>query len=70
MAVQYIAIWGIVSILASLSAGAIAAYKHRHVSYWMGWCFLVPPMIIALMLIPALKSPRPPQPSDDDDDSA
>jgi hypothetical protein len=70
MAVQYIAIWGIVSIVASLSAGAIAAWKNRHVSYWMGWCFIVPPMIIALLLIPALKAPRHQPPSNDDDDSA
>ncbi len=70
MAVEYIAIWGGISILASLSAGAIAAYKNRHVSFWMGWCFILPPMIIALIAIPALKTPRPPKRSDDDDDSA
>lgn len=70
MAVKYIVIWGLTAIVASLTAGAVAGVKNRDVSYWMGWCFVVPPMIIALFLLPGLKEPRPPRQSDDDDDSA
>lgn len=71
MAVKTIVIWGLVSIAASLIAGFVAAMKNRDVSYWMGWSFILPPMLVALLLIPSLKEPRPRQRrSDDDDDSA
>lgn len=69
MAVNYIAIWGLVAIAASLLAGIVAAMKNRNVSYWMGWSFVLPPMVIALFLIPALKQPRPARRSDEDDES-
>ena len=62
MAAKYIVIWGFVSIAASLIAGAIAAIKNRNVSYWMGWSFLLPPMLLALLMIPSLKQPRPSPP--------
>lgn len=68
--VKWIAIWGLVSIASSLLAGLIAAVKNRHVSFWMGWCFLLPPMLAALLLIPSLKEPRPPTHTLEDDDSA
>ena len=70
MAVNYIVIWGFTAIAISLLAGALAGFKNRDVSHWMGWCFVVPPMIIALLLLPGLKEPRPRPPSDADDDSA
>ena len=70
MAIKYIVIWGFTAIAASLIAGAVAALKNRDVSYWMGWTFVLPPMLVALLLIPALKQPAPPRHSDADDDSA
>ena len=70
MTVKIIVYWGLTAIAASLLAGAVAGYKNRDVSYWMGWCFLLPPMIVALFLIPSLKEPRPKRRSDADDDSA
>jgi hypothetical protein len=70
MAVKYIVIWGLTAIAASILAGIVAGVKNRHVSFWMGWSFILPPMLIALFLIPALKQPRLARPSDDDDDSA
>jgi hypothetical protein len=70
MAVKYIVIWGLTAMAASLLAGIVAAAKNRDVSYWMGWSFVLPPMVIALFLIPALKEPRARRPSDDDDDSS
>ncbi len=69
-AVKWIAIWGLVSIASSLLAGLLAAMKNRNVSFWMGWSFLLPPMLVALLLIPALKEPRPTTQSLEDDDSA
>ena len=70
MAITYIVVWGFVSIAASLLAGIVAGVKNRDVSYWMGWCFVLPPMIVALLLLSGLKEPRPKRPSDADDDSA
>ncbi len=70
MAVKYIVIWGLTAIAASLLAGIVAAVKNRDVSYWMGWSFILPPMLVALFLIPALKQPRPARRSDEDDESA
>lgn len=67
MAVKWIAIWGLVSIAASLLSGLIAGIKNRDVSFWMGWCFVLPPMMIALLLIPKLEAPRPRPASDDDE---
>ena len=67
---KIIAIWGLTAISASLIAGVLAGIKHRDVSYWMGWCFVLPPMLIALALIPKLPQPRPARKSDEDDDSA
>lgn len=68
--VKIIAIWGLTAIAASLIAGVMAALKNRDVSYWMGWCFILPPMLIALALIPKLQAPRPSRKLDEDDDSA
>lgn len=70
MAVKYIVIWGLTAIAAAILAGIVAGIKNRNVSYWMGWSFVLPPMVITLFLIPALKEPRPARRSDDDDDSA
>lgn len=69
-AMKIITLWGLTAIACSLLAGAVAAIKNRNVSYWMGWSFILPPLVIALFVIPPLKAPRPKQPSDDDDDSA
>jgi hypothetical protein len=67
MAVKIITIWGLTAIAATLIAGIVAALKNRDVSYWMGWCFVLPPMLIALIMIPKLVEPRPRRPTDDDD---
>ena len=67
MAVKIITIWGLTAIAATLIAGIVAALKNRDVSYWMGWCFVLPPMLIALIMIPKLAAPRPRRPTDDDD---
>jgi len=69
MAVKYIVIWGLTALLSSLVAGLVAALKNRNVSFWMGWSFILPPMLIALLVIPGLKEPRAiaPSPHDDDD---
>ncbi len=68
MAEKLIVIWGLTAIGSSLLAAIVAGLKNRHVSHWVGWCFLFPPMLIALFLIPALKQPRPNYRTTDPDD--
>lgn len=70
MAVKIIVIWGLTAIAAAVLSGILAAIKNRNVSYWMGWSFILPPMLVALVLIPSLKEPRRTQSHVHDDDPA
>ncbi|MFA5948891.1 MAG: hypothetical protein WC807_01265 [Hyphomicrobium sp.] len=54
-----IAAWGIVSIAVAVLAGFLASVKNRDISFWMAWCFLVPPLVIWLLLLPKRVGPRP-----------
>lgn len=56
---KWILIWGLSSITAAALAGAFAGAKNRDTSFWMAWCFLFPPLVIWLMLMPKNKGPRP-----------
>ena len=67
-AVTVISLWGLLAIGASAGAGVIAAVKNRDHSWWAAWSFVLPPMLIALLLLPANKGPRPKGRSFDDDD--
>ncbi len=67
MAVKIITIWGLTAIATTLIAGALAAFKNRDISYWMGWCFVLPPMIVALIMIPKLAEPKPRRREEDDE---
>ena len=68
MAMQWIVAWGLIAITASLLALVLAGWKNRDLSYWMAWCFLVPPLAFWLLLLPKLKGPRPRQPRLDEID--
>jgi hypothetical protein len=57
-----IVIWGVVAIGASMLAGLVAGWKNRDYSFWMAWCFLVPPLLLWLAVMPKFKGPRPRQP--------
>lgn len=56
---QWIVIWGGTAIAASALAALIAGLKNREYSSWMAWCFLFPPLILVLLLMPTNKGPRP-----------
>lgn len=65
-AMQWIVIWGAVSLVSAALAAVFAGQKNRNVSFWTAWCFLVPPLVIWLMLMPRNTGPRPkPKPLDD-----
>jgi hypothetical protein len=64
----WVAIWGLTAISAAMIAGALAGIKNRDYSYWMGWCALVPPLVLFLAFLPKRQGPRPRRPSLDDED--
>jgi hypothetical protein len=57
-----IVIWGLVAVGASMLAGLVSGWKNRDYSFWMAWCFLVPPLLLWLIVMPKFKGPRPRQP--------
>lgn len=59
---QWIVIWGMSAIAAGALAAVFAGAKNRDFSFWIAWCFLVPPLIIVLMLLPKRPGIRPRQP--------
>lgn len=58
MFTKVITIWGLVAIASAISAGALAAYKRLDHSWWAGWSFLVPPMLLILIFVPRNRGPR------------
>lgn len=63
-----IAGWGMAMIAALLLGGFLAQWKNRDWSFWAAWCFLLPPAVIILALLPKLKGPRPRRRTLDEDD--
>lgn len=66
--VSWIAIWGVTAMLCSAIAGGLAGYKNRDYSFWMGWTFVFPPLLILLILLPRWQGPRPRRPTLDEED--
>jgi hypothetical protein len=65
-----IAIWGVTAIVAAAVAGVIANIKNRDYSFWIAITFLLPPLLLALILMPRLKQqPVQVRTTDDDADS-
>lgn len=58
-AMEWIVIWGVVSLVAAILGGIFAAQKNRNASTWAAWCFIVPPLVIWIMLMPKNLGPRP-----------
>jgi hypothetical protein len=63
--VKIIAIWGVTAVVSAVLAGIIAGIKRRDHSFWAAWCFLFPPMLLILLVMPSNKGPRPSRPSID-----
>ncbi len=63
-----IALWGLVSLVASLVGGIVAYTKRRDHSAWAAWCFVFPPLLVAVLLLRKNPGNRPRQPGFDDDD--
>lgn len=57
--VQGIVAWGSLALTSLTLAGILAGIKNRDLSFWMSWCFLIPPFVVLLMLLPRFQGPRP-----------
>lgn len=64
----YVVYWGLTALAAAALAGVLAGVKNRDYSFWMAWCFLLPPLVVMLALLPRLSGPRPRRRSLDEED--
>ena len=69
-AVQWIVVWGAVAVFGGAVGGLMALMKNRDISHWMAWCFLVPPLVLILALLPRREPPPPKRPTLDEEDRA
>jgi hypothetical protein len=63
---QDIVIWGLVALSAAFLGGVLAGVKNRDYSFWIAWCFVVPPMLLCILLLPNHEGVRPRKPSLDE----
>jgi quinol-cytochrome oxidoreductase complex cytochrome b subunit len=66
---KVIAIWGLTAVVAAIVAGILAGIKRRDWSFWVGTCFLLPPLVLFLALLPAYHT-RPKRRTLDEEDAA
>jgi hypothetical protein len=64
--VEGIVIWGLVAIASGVLAGILAGVKNRDYSFWIAWCFLLPPLLVFLVMLPRFDGPRPRKPTLDE----
>ena len=57
-----IVIWGGVAVASGAAGGVLAGVKNRDYSSWIAWCFVLPPLVFVLLLLPRYQGVRPRQP--------
>ncbi|MGE8943579.1 hypothetical protein ACO2I3_16860 [Leptospira interrogans] len=67
--VEWVVIWGIIAVASTAIAGLLAGWKNRDYSFWMGWSFVVPPLVLILVFLPK-RDQRRRRPTLDDEDAA
>jgi hypothetical protein len=60
--VRGIVIWGGVALASATAAGVLAGVKNRDYSSWIAWCFVLPPLVFIILLLPRYQGVRPRQP--------
>lgn len=55
---NWIVAWGLAAIVSAGLAGLVAAWKNRDYSFWMAWCFILPPLLLWLLVMPKHAGPR------------
>ncbi len=61
-----IVIWGLAALSAAFLGGVLAGVKNRDASFWIAWCFVLPPMLLFILLLPKHEGVRPRKPSADE----
>jgi hypothetical protein len=64
--VRGIVVWGLTALASAVIAGVLAGIKNRDYSFWIAWCFVVPPLVLFLLLLPRFQGTRPRRPSLDE----
>ena len=64
--VKFIAFYGLAAVVSAVLAGILAGVKRRDHSFWAAWSFLIPPMLLILLVMPANKGPRRNRPGIDE----
>lgn len=64
----WFAAWGVTAIVCAAIAGVLAGAKNRDYSFWIGWTFVLPPLVVVLALLPRHIGPRPRRTSLDEED--
>lgn len=67
--VEIVVVWGLIAITATVIGGLLAGFKKRDYSFWMAWSFIFPPVIVLLLVLPALHK-RPRRRTLDEEDAA
>jgi hypothetical protein len=67
--VRGIVIWGGVALASATAGGLLASVKNRDYSSWIAWCFVLPPLLFVLLLLPRYEGVRPRRPTLDESDS-
>jgi hypothetical protein len=65
----YLAVYGLVMLVAAALGGLLAWAKNRDISAWIAWSFLIPPMVLLFALLPHNKGPRPRRMTLDEEDA-
>jgi hypothetical protein len=58
---QLITVYLVSAVVAGLAATMVARAKRRHSGYWMLVCFLFPPLILLLLILPKGQNAQDPQ---------
>lgn len=66
--VRGIVIWGCVALASATVGGLLASVKNRDYSSWIAWCFVLPPILLVLLLLPRYEGVRPRRPTLDESD--
>jgi len=64
-----IVIWGGIALASGIAGGVLAGVKNRDYSAWIAWCFILPPLVLVLLVVPKHQGARPRQPRLDADEN-
>lgn len=69
LVLEVIVVWGLVAVGSAIAAALVAGARNRDHSSWAAWCFLLPPLLLVLILLPRNRGPKRRRPTLDEEDS-